>query len=82
MNLFSFLGRAWHKGCFKCTMCHRALDSRIACDGPDNDVYCNGNFSFSSFISFRIRAMILNRGSADPRVPWPSFRGSSEFKKE
>merc|ERR1719245_2129050 len=33
-------GRAWHKGCFKCNKCHRVLDSRIACDGPDNDVYC------------------------------------------
>merc|ERR1712079_141431 len=35
-------GRAWHKGCFKCTICHRFLDSRMACDGPDKDVYCTG----------------------------------------
>ena len=35
-------GRAWHKECFKCSTCHRVLDSRIACDGPDSDVYCTG----------------------------------------
>ena len=28
--------------CFKCCICHRVLDSRIACDGPDNDIYCTG----------------------------------------
>ena len=33
-------GRVYHKGCFKCTKCHRVLDSRTACDGPDNDIYC------------------------------------------
>jgi len=33
--------RVWHKGCFKCGICARFLDSRIACDGPDKDVYCN-----------------------------------------
>jgi len=35
-------GNVWHKQCFKCATCHRTLDSRIACDGPDNDVYCTG----------------------------------------
>jgi len=35
-------GHAWHKQCFKCATCHRVLDSRIACDGPDNNVYCTG----------------------------------------
>jgi len=34
-------GRIWHKQCFKCRTCHRSLDSRTACDGPDNEVYCN-----------------------------------------
>ena len=34
--------KAYHKQCFKCTVCHRQLDSRIACDGPDRDIYCNG----------------------------------------
>lgn len=33
-------GREWHRKCFKCHDCHRTLDSIIACDGPDRDVYC------------------------------------------
>ncbi|XP_075234397.1 muscle LIM protein Mlp84B-like isoform X2 [Lycorma delicatula] len=32
--------REWHRKCFKCRDCHRVLDSIIACDGPDSDVYC------------------------------------------
>ena len=36
--------KAYHKQCFKCTVCHRQLDSRIACDGPDRDIYCNGGW--------------------------------------
>jgi len=33
-------GTVWHKGCFNCSECHRVLDSVLACDGPDRDVYC------------------------------------------
>ncbi|CAG9563068.1 unnamed protein product [Danaus chrysippus] len=33
-------GREWHRKCFKCRDCHKTLDSIIACDGPDSDVYC------------------------------------------
>ncbi|KAL0273228.1 UNVERIFIED_CONTAM: hypothetical protein PYX00_005957 [Menopon gallinae] len=33
-------GREWHIKCFKCRDCTKTLDSIIACDGPDNDVYC------------------------------------------
>lgn len=34
--------QVWHKQCFKCRTCHKQLDSRSACDGPDSDVYCTG----------------------------------------
>ena len=30
----------WHKSCFNCRDCKRPLDSTIACDGPDKDIYC------------------------------------------
>lgn len=33
-------GREWHRKCFKCNDCNKTLDSIIACDGPDKDVYC------------------------------------------
>lgn len=33
-------GREWHRKCFKCRDCTKTLDSIIACDGPDKDVYC------------------------------------------
>lgn len=40
-QVFSGKGQVWHKQCFKCHKCARFLDSRIACDGPDKEVYCN-----------------------------------------
>lgn len=33
-------GREWHRKCFKCRDCTKTLDSIIACDGPDSEVYC------------------------------------------
>lgn len=30
----------WHKSCFNCALCHRPLDSMLACDGPDREIYC------------------------------------------
>ncbi|XP_059468790.1 muscle LIM protein Mlp84B-like isoform X1 [Neocloeon triangulifer] len=33
-------GTMWHKKCFNCCQCHRPLDSILACDGPDKEIYC------------------------------------------
>uniref|UniRef100_A0A8D8RLU6 Muscle LIM protein Mlp84B n=2 Tax=Cacopsylla melanoneura TaxID=428564 RepID=A0A8D8RLU6_9HEMI len=33
-------GTMWHKQCFSCCKCHRPLDSMLACDGPDKEIYC------------------------------------------
>ncbi|XP_037967706.1 muscle LIM protein Mlp84B isoform X1 [Plutella xylostella] len=33
-------GREWHRKCFKCRDCTKTLDSIIACDGPNDEVYC------------------------------------------
>uniref|UniRef100_A0A1L8DMD3 Putative regulatory protein mlp n=2 Tax=Nyssomyia neivai TaxID=330878 RepID=A0A1L8DMD3_9DIPT len=33
-------GREWHRKCYKCRDCTKTLDSIIACDGPDRDIYC------------------------------------------
>ncbi|XP_065226105.1 muscle LIM protein Mlp84B isoform X1 [Planococcus citri] len=33
-------GTMWHKKCFNCANCHRPLDSMLACDGPDKEIYC------------------------------------------
>jgi len=33
-------GTMWHKKCFNCSQCHRPLDSILACDGPDKEIYC------------------------------------------
>ncbi|EDV37514.2 uncharacterized protein Dana_GF11368 [Drosophila ananassae] len=33
-------GKMWHRKCFNCARCHRPLDSVLACDGPDDNIYC------------------------------------------
>jgi len=33
-------GRAFHKRCYNCCLCHRPLDSVVGCDSPDGEVYC------------------------------------------
>lgn len=30
----------WHKGCFKCNLCTKNLDSRNCCEGGDKEIYC------------------------------------------
>ncbi len=31
---------AFHKNCFRCSSCSRALDFSLACDGPEGDIFC------------------------------------------
>nr|CAG4643710.1 EOG090X00ST [Lepidurus arcticus] len=33
-------GTMWHKRCFSCADCKRPLDSMLACDGPNKEIYC------------------------------------------
>lgn len=33
-------GTVWHKKCFSCSQCHRPLDSVLACDGPNREIFC------------------------------------------
>ncbi|KAK7073251.1 Cysteine and glycine-rich protein 1 [Halocaridina rubra] len=33
-------GKEWHKRCYNCCECHRPLDSMLACDAPDGEIYC------------------------------------------
>ncbi|CAG7785974.1 unnamed protein product [Allacma fusca] len=33
-------GSVWHKRCYSCGDCRRPLDSILACDGPDRNIYC------------------------------------------
>lgn len=33
-------GTMWHKKCFSCSDCHRPLDSMLACDGPNKEIFC------------------------------------------
>ena len=35
----------WFQKCFSCKACTRPLDSMLACDAPDNDIYCKGCYS-------------------------------------
>lgn len=32
--------QTYHRKCFNCGICKRPLDSVLACDGPDKDIYC------------------------------------------
>ena len=34
--------QTYHKKCFSCNSCKRPLDSVLACDAPDKDIYCRG----------------------------------------
>ena len=34
--------QTYHKKCFSCNTCKRPLDSVLACDAPDKEIYCRG----------------------------------------
>lgn len=34
--------KTYHKKCFSCKSCKRPLDSVLACDAPDDEIYCRG----------------------------------------
>merc|ERR1719206_283044 len=37
--------QTYHKKCFSCNSCKRPLDSVLACDAPDKDIYCRGCYA-------------------------------------
>ena len=52
----------WHKQCFKCSRCSRFLDSRIACDAPDDKIYCNGSATyFTTYIILKYVSLVCYR---------------------
>ena len=38
-------GKTYHKKCFSCNSCKRPLDSVLACDAPDGEIYCKGCYA-------------------------------------
>ena len=44
LTILSFKLSIFQK-CFSCKACTRPLDSMLACDAPDNDIYCKGCYS-------------------------------------
>lgn len=37
--------KKYHKKCFTCKSCTRPLDSMLACDAPNGDIYCKGCYA-------------------------------------
>jgi len=37
--------QTYHKKCFSCNICKRPLDSVLACDAPDKEIYCRGCYA-------------------------------------
>ena len=39
-EMFSMRNGKYHRKCFSCSQCKRALDYNIACDGPNSEIFC------------------------------------------
>ncbi|KAI9552806.1 hypothetical protein GHT06_020686 [Daphnia sinensis] len=65
-------GQEWHKLCFNCADCHRPLDSVLACDGPDKDIYCKAcygkRFGPKGFGYGHSPTLVCTTGTADVPV--------------
>lgn len=44
-NQINNLSQMWHKKCFNCADCHRPLDSVLACDGPNKEIFCKACYA-------------------------------------
>jgi len=76
-------GREWHKSCFSCCDCKRPLDSTIACDGPDKDIYCKTDYArrFGPKGFGFGHSPTLVSGSADEQVPNAGMQTASMGNK-
>ncbi|EFX75802.1 hypothetical protein DAPPUDRAFT_306648 [Daphnia pulex] len=65
-------GQEWHKKCFSCGDCHRPLDSVLACDGPNKDIYCKAcygkRFGPKGFGYGHSPTLVCTTGTADVPV--------------
>ncbi|XP_037806961.1 muscle LIM protein Mlp84B isoform X1 [Lucilia sericata] len=65
--------RMWHKKCFNCSQCHRPLDSMLACDGPDKEIYCKAcygkNFGPKGFGYGHTPTLVSTTGESTIQYP-------------
>uniref|UniRef100_A0A1B6JUH0 LIM zinc-binding domain-containing protein n=2 Tax=Homalodisca liturata TaxID=320908 RepID=A0A1B6JUH0_9HEMI len=66
-------GTMWHKKCFNCCQCHRPLDSMLACDGPDKEIYCRAcygkNFGPKGFGYGHAPTLVSTNGESTIQYP-------------
>ena len=68
--------------CFNCTDCHRPLDSVLACDGPDKDIYCKAcygkHFGPKGF-GYGHSPTLVSTGTGEAYVPRFEQQKSNKF---
>ncbi|XP_066999760.1 muscle LIM protein Mlp84B isoform X2 [Anabrus simplex] len=77
-------GTMWHKKCFSCCQCHRPLDSVLACDGPDKEIYCRAcygkNFGPKGFGYGHAPTLVSTGTGENPPASYQEARPNSGLK--